>query len=212
MPISAAGFGAISDKIKPIVTQIRNDLAQGRNAGVEQQLGPVRELRQQFGGLRDRSIQRLGSTAGDRSRVRGLASAFAGQQPRTGTTAATTLQESLRISKARTGIVNRGEAAVENQNLKDRLTQVRGGLNRRAQLVDAAGQATNIKQGVNIRTDAAKAFSQGSDAALFGNILGAGAGFLKGNNDRNGSPFDFGKKNPTSKLPGPAPKRIPPSD
>lgn len=184
----------------------------GGQAGA--QITSAAKLRGGFEGLAGRHLNRISDTGQERGRVGGLASALAGQQQRTGTNQATTLNEALRISKARTGIVNRGEKAVENQNLKDRLTQVRRGIGRRGAALGAQGAAAEIKQGVNVARDASQQFADQSRADLFGGIAGAGIATLAGNRKRTGSIFDFGKKNVgnnsvlPSQLVAPPPTRL----
>lgn len=104
------------------------------------------------------------------------------------------LNNALRRAKARVGITQRGDKAARNQQLKDRLTQVRSGILSQGGAVDTQIRGANIRAGVNVGVQDARNAASASTADLIGGTLGAFSGLLKGNKDRTGSIFDFGKK------------------
>lgn len=130
----------------------------------------------------------------EQASVRRAASAAAGADPRNATTQGGTLSESLRRAKARTGIVNRGDKAIRQQRLKDRLKLVRSGLSRKAAAIDLQGTGQQIRAGVNINAQNARDAISGARASAIGGLAGAFAGIAKGNKDDNGSFLDFGQK------------------
>lgn len=100
---------------------------------------------------------------------RGLTSpAFGGQ-----------LQAAVRRMRARQGIVNRGDEAIKNQNLKDRIEIVRNQMKRRGQLQQGLQSAANIRQGVNVGIQDANQLMAQSDASLWGGVAGMATGYLK---------------------------------
>lgn len=99
------------------------------------------------------------------------------------------LDNSLRRAKTRVGIVNRGDAAVRNQQLKDRLTQVRSGVAARGRAIDTQVAGRNIQAGVNVGLGNAKARGDASSADAAGTITGALAAALK---DRSTKPAATG--------------------
>lgn len=114
----------------------------------------------------DRGIADLNRTAGMQRALAGraLPPTFGGA-----------LGQSLRIAKARQGIMNRGEAAIRNQQLKDRLRVASLQQSKRGQLIDAHQRAANIKEGVNAGISSANNMAKAARYEMFGNIAGAGA-------------------------------------
>jgi hypothetical protein len=108
------------------------------------------------------------ATAAVAQQERGVGPAFGGQ-----------LESAVRRMRARQGIMNRGEAAINNQSLKDRIEIARGSMRRRGQLQQSLQQAANIREGVNVGVQNANQIIAESNADLFGGIAGAGAGILK---------------------------------
>lgn len=97
----------------------------------------------------------------------------------------------LRRAKARVGIINRGDAAARNQQLTDRLRQVRSGIagQGRALQLQTAGQ--NIRSGVLVNADASKARGDAAVAGAVGGSLGGLAATLKNNKSKGTGLFDF---------------------
>lgn len=104
------------------------------------------------------------------------------------------LNNTLKRAKARTGIALRGDAAIRNQQLKDRLTQVRSGIGASARAIDLQVQGQNIQAGVNVGVGDAAAAGRYAQLGSYGGAAGAFAGVLAGNKTNNGSFFDFGAK------------------
>lgn len=131
----------------------------------------------------------------EQAAVRRTAASVSGQDPRTATTAGGTLSEALRRAKARQGIVQRGDKAVRQQRLKDRLSLVRSDIGRRASALDLQGAGQQIRAGVELNAQSAKNSISNARTGAFGATAGAFAGTLKGNKDREGSKgfFDFGQ-------------------
>lgn len=125
-------------------------------------------------------LQRTASFAANRQEAALTSPVFGGQ-----------LEAATRRMRARQGIVNRGEEAIVNQNLKDRLQVVRAQMKRRGAIQQGLQQAANIRQGVNIGTQNANQIISESNADLFGGIAGAATGILKdsGNREKIGNWF-----------------------
>lgn len=125
-------------------------------------------------------LQRTASFAANRQEAALTSPVFGGQ-----------LEAATRRMRARQGIVNRGEEAIVNQNLKDRLEVVRSQMKRRGALQQGLQQAANIRQGVNIGVQNANQIIAESNADLFGGVAGVTAGILKdsGNREKIGNWF-----------------------
>ena len=98
------------------------------------------------------------------------ASAQAGPQ---GVTAGTTLGDTLRRAKARQGIVNRGDAAIANQRLKDRIAAVRSGIAQKATAIDLQGAGAQIRAGVNLSAQRGRDAISAARAGALGTTAGA---------------------------------------
>jgi hypothetical protein len=96
------------------------------------------------------------------------------------------LTQASRRGKAREGIKGRGENAVRNQQLKDRLTLARSSVNRRGQLIGAAGDAARLKAGGEAASQRASDIGDAGVSGLLGSVAG---GALRGFGD---SLFDTG--------------------
>lgn len=139
----------------------------------------TRGQRAQFGRLRERQAANIGGQSERLRRTLGKSASL--QAARAGvskpTSFAGSIQDATRRAGVRQGIVNRGEKAIANQSLKDRLTFVQSGLRRQGVAQQALSQGANIREGVNIGvTDANNAISA-SNSALFGGVAGSIAGF-----------------------------------
>lgn len=168
----------------------RGGVAGGFDPYARQSAGPV-SLKDAIDGLsverqsfmpnRVRSLASQ-ANAGDRgaAEVRttaNMAAALNNQAPVTSFSDA--LGSAERRAKIRQGIVNRGDAAVRNQQLKDRLAIAKGQVSRRGDLINTLQTAANIREGVNAGlSDANNAIRQ-SNAGMWGNIAGGAARFGK---------------------------------
>ncbi len=89
------------------------------------------------------------------------------------------LEQTIRRGKARTGIINRGEKAIANQQLKDRIGIARQRIGRKGILENALGNASRISAGLDATRRAAKDQVGAAFAGAAGSILGgATSGFL----------------------------------
>jgi hypothetical protein len=77
--------------------------------------------------------------------------------------------------RTRQGIVNRGEAAIQNQALKDRLRVVQSGLTKRGSLQNLQQQAINIREGTNVGIQDANNRARVAQANMWGSIVGSAA-------------------------------------
>lgn len=82
------------------------------------------------------------------------------------------LEQNIRRSKARQGINNRGDAAIRNQQLKDRLQMAKSSANRRGIIQNSAANASSIKSGL--------AASRLSASDQVKSAYGGAAGFITG--------------------------------
>ena len=163
------------------------------------QVTALGEQATQFEGLRGRvnaDIRNAPEREGRRLRSAGglaVQQKFGDQQ--TGAvTQGDVLSNALKRAKARVGIGNRGDAAIRNQQLKDRLTQVRSGIRAKGRAINLQVTGQNIQAGVNVGVGNAQARGRASTADAFGTSVGAIAATIGGNKTRTGSFFNFGDK------------------
>lgn len=88
------------------------------------------------------------------------------------TSFAGTLAAATRRARARQGIVNRGERAIENQSLRDRIAVARQNSMRRGSLHEALAGAANIREGVQQANASARQMIAESRANMFGSLAG----------------------------------------
>ena len=126
--------------------------------------------------LRAQHTANVASTAQEQARLRvGAGSAVQQKfQSPGGGSFAKRLEQSLRRGKARQGIVNRGDAAIRNQQLKDRLQLARSSVSRRGQIQGAAGSARQLRAGLDASERSAKS-QVGSALAGAGGFIAGGA-------------------------------------
>lgn len=154
---------------------------------IRQQVDQVGAQANRLGGLRSRVGASISGAAGREGRAVRQGAGLAvqqqlGDQTTGAVTQADTLNNALRRSKARVQIGQRGDKAIRNQQLKDRLTQVRSGIARRGQGLRAQVSAENIRAGVNVGVTAAKDFGRSAVAGAAGSIAGGiGATILNRN-------------------------------
>lgn len=119
------------------------------------------------------------------SDVRRMANMRAAQGDRERPTSfAAASEAALRRARARAGVINRGDAAVRGQQLKDRLAVTRQHLSRRGSIHNFLQQHENIKAGVNVGVSDANNRAKASSAEMWGNIAGAAAGIGKSYYDK----------------------------
>jgi hypothetical protein len=107
----------------------------------------------------------------------GVAQKFAGAPARG---FAGNLDMAVRRGKARQGILARGDAAVRNQQLKDRLQLAKRSASRHGQIQGALANAANLREGGNA---AAKSASDQVNSALTGAIGSIAGGVARGFGD-----------------------------
>ena len=137
--------------------------------------------------LRARHVANVGDITQEQGRLgRGAASAVQ-QKFRTpgGGSFSRQLEQTLRRGKARQGIMNRGDAAIRNQQLKDRLALARSSVGRRGALQQTSADAARLRAGLSATERAAKSQVGSAFAGAGGFILGGAA---RGFKDFFGSP------------------------
>jgi hypothetical protein len=164
------------------------------------QLDQVGAQAAQLGGLRSNVLQGIDtaeSRIGGRNRrqAANVVQQQFGDQQTGAVTHGDVLNNALRRAKTRTGIAQRGDSAIRNQQLKDRLEQVRQGIAGQARGIDLQTAGQDIKSGVALGRQSASERIAASNASAVGGILGIAGGTLKGNKDKKGSLgyLDFGK-------------------
>ncbi len=178
---------------------LANRLTSKNSAGfAREQVGVIAGQRGRFAGLRDQFIGDVQSISGEQQSF-GAATGSQGFQvlrdQGAGTSVGGTLRRGLKVAKTRQGIMNRGDAAIRGQRLKDRLTLARSGLRRQGQALELQSMGEQIRSGVNIGVQSAKDEARASTAGLIGTGLGAAVGIMRQNKLNNDSFFDFGEKN-----------------
>ncbi len=191
-----------------------------RNAAgfAQEQVGVIAGQRNRFAGLRDQFIGDVQSISGEQQSFGAATGSQAFQVLRdqgAGTSFGGTLRRGLRVAKARQGIMNRGDAAIRSQRLKDRLQLARTGLRRQGSALDLQSAGEQIRTGVDVGVGRARDAERASTAGLIGTGLGAAAGILRQNQLNNDSFFDFGIEGPgifKPKGPGPLGGLVAPQD
>jgi len=187
-------------------TLLRNQVTPQNSEGLtRRQMDVVGGQRGRFAGLRDQFISDVESIGGEQQRFGAAAGSKGFQVLRdqgAGVTAGGTLRRGLRVAKARQGIMNRGDAAIRSQRLKDRLQLARSGLSRKGAALRMQSIGQQIRSGVDIGVESARDRGKASTAGLIGTGLGAAAGVLRQNKLNNDSFFDFGEKNVDPTGPG----------
>jgi len=142
------------------------------------QLGEVGDLRQRAGGLADKNIMNVDNQARRETQVLGANTAAQAAQamqqgagPQAGFGAQ--LGDALRIAKARAGITARGDAAIRNQQLKDRMKIAGQGIDLRGTALRSLAEARHIRQGLNVGLRDIKNQSAQANADALGGLAGA---------------------------------------
>jgi hypothetical protein len=82
------------------------------------------------------------------------------------------LEQSLRRGKARQGIQNRGENAIRNQQLKDRLTLARSAINRRGTAMSGSASAMGMRQSEQNNLQAGQDAIHNAKVGAIGGVVG----------------------------------------
>lgn len=164
-------------------SRFNTSLTAGNAEGfTREQLGVVSGERSRFAGLRDQFMGNVETISGEQGRFGAAASSQAFQVLRdqgAGVSVGDTLNRGLRVSKARQGIMNRGDNAIRNQRLKDRLQLVRAGISRKGAALGLQAAGQQIRSGVNIGVRRAKDQGRAAVAGAIGTGLGAAAGLFR---------------------------------
>lgn len=102
------------------------------------------------------------------------------------------LDQATKRMRARQGIVNRGEKAIANQTLRDRVQIARNNATRRGSIHNALQTTANIREGVNVGISNANQMVAESQANMFGTIAGAGVSFIQGKFGNKGNQVSQG--------------------
>lgn len=166
--------------------------------------------RQTFKGLRDRAAASISNDVNrERFALRKTAAQLsqaetASQGPPT--SFASAIGQAARRGRARYGIVNRGDKAIANQNLRDRITFAKAGIQREGSLQTMMQQLANIREGVNVGVSDANASIAASNAALAGGAIGGITGFLSNQNNRDWLKGIFSKPSTPTGAMSPVPQ------
>lgn len=137
----------------------------------------LQKERESFAGNRTRSMTALANAAerGIAQQKRNAALTAAQADRRMPTSYADAMSSSTRRAKVRQGIVSRGEAAIRNQQMKDRLKIAQGQASRRGALINTMQTAAGIREGVNVGVSDANNRIRESQASMWGSIAGSAA-------------------------------------
>ena len=122
------------------------------------------------GNLENRMRRRAGQTASG-----AVAQGFAGPTP---TSFGGALDTALRRTKVRSRIAQQGEAAINQQSLKDRIAIAQASRQREGDLLTSSLKAANIREGVNIGVADANQAMKNNTYGLAGAVLGGVSGVL----------------------------------
>lgn len=175
---------------------------------VKEQVGVISGQRNRFAGLRDQFIGDVQNIGAERQQFGAAANSQSFQVLRdqgAGTSFGGTLRRSLKVAKVRQGVMNRGDSAIRNQRLKDRLQLARSGVRRKGAALNLQSAGQQIRSGVDVGVGRARDRARASTASLIGTGLGAAAGVLNQNRLNNDSIFDFGVEGPGIFKPRTAP-------
>lgn len=187
---------AFRDKIFNAGDRLQQKLQAKESFGeafLKDSLGRGREFEDSAESLRARQLAGIDSIGG-RQKTLATAASSAVQQ---GLPAASggprgfskNLNQTLRRGKARQGIINRGDAAIRNQRLKDRLQVAKSSVVRRGQLQQTAADSARLESGLELaQTNANVGVNQAMIGAAGSIAGGITAGFSNngGSNTPNG--------------------------
>lgn len=153
-----------------------------------------------FRGMRERFASVVGNQVNRENARLGKLAALGVQrgQPSTPTSFAGAIEDATRRAKARSGIMLRGQQAVDAQNLRDRIGFVKAGQYRRGVEQRGLQAAVNIREGVNVGIQDANQRVAASRAAFQGGTLGGVTGFLANEENRDWLKNLFSRKAPAT--------------
>lgn len=128
-----------------------------------------------FGDLRQRDTADIDNTGGEQHRVGAAANASVQSKFQTvrGRNAyANNLEQTIRRGKARQSIVNRGDSAIKNQQLKDRMTAMSKTVNRRGQVNQTIENAGRLRSGLDTAVSAANSQVSAAKWGAAGAVVG----------------------------------------
>ena len=146
-------------------------------------LASGREFESFGDGLRAQHVQNINNLSQEQGRLgRGAASAVQ-QKFRSpgGGSFAKRLEQNIRRGRARQGIVNRGDPAIRNQQLKDRLQLARSSITRRGTLQQTSENAMRLRSGLNASELRAKDQVGAARAGALGFAVGGAVRGFGGN-------------------------------
>ena len=175
----------IESNIRGAGNTLDQKLAAGESFGtafLKDSLAKGRDFESKFEGLRDKQRVDIANTGGEQRRVAAGANSSVQQKFQTvrGRNAwAGNLEQTLRRGKARQGIVNRGDNAIKNQQLKDRLAVTKQSIGRRGQLQQTSADAARLRAGIDVAQQDANsrigsAYSGAAGAVAGGLVSGFG--------------------------------------
>mgnify|MGYP001037906082 CR=1 FL=1 len=154
-------------------------------SGLRNALSDTRATGSRFTGQTRQFIANTNSLDAERSELGGNLSQQTAQAlsgPQGGNNFASTLGQNTRVGKVRQNLRNRGDAAMKNQQLKDRLSVAKLGMRKRERGLSALSSAAGIREGVNQADMQARSSIRSSRAGLFGTLAGAGLAMYTGRN------------------------------
>jgi hypothetical protein len=181
------------ERVRGAGSNLDQKLEAGESFGtafLKDSLARGREFEAQGEGLRTRHLAGVNNLGQEQTRLGAAAGAGAQQKFQTpgGASFAKNLEQSVRRGKARQGVINRGDAAIRNQQLKDRLTAARGDISRRGTLQQTAADAARLRSGVDVAQRNANAQIGASRTGALGAVAGGLArGFKDGFSQDNGA-------------------------
>jgi len=166
-------------------------------AFLKDSIGKGRDFEAMGEGLRTRNIADVDNIGNEQRRLGAQTSSEVQQKFGTpgGGSFADVLENTIRRGKARSGIATRGDAAIRNQQLKDRLVMARQDISRRGIIQQTAADAARLKSGVDIAQRNANAQIGASLTGAAGAVAG---GLARQFSDGFGGQGDATQKNGTS--------------
>ncbi len=175
----------------PTSAELKQDIAQrmagGRDFSTVVQrdaIARAKPLEAQLEQLKGRFARDVNDTSQERRRLQaGVSSTIAGNFQRIGGNQQSqfsgNLQQLLRKAKARSSISRRGESAIANQQLKDRISIARQGVGRRGQALRAIGASGRARVGLDTSIRQSKDTVSAAISGAAGSIAGGLASGIK---------------------------------
>lgn len=150
------------------------DVVRGGEVSLKKSIRTGKEFEYFGNQLRDRHARNVENIGQEQNRMGRGANSAVQQKFQTpgGGSFAQRLEQSMRRGKARQGIVNRGDNAIRNQRLKDRLAMAKSSIARRGQLQESSANAARLEAGLEATRSSAKDMV----SSAYGGALGFVAG------------------------------------